>query len=168
MSLKRLLQTEFSTLLDNDSLHIIQNGLAKDTIKFVDESTETCFQSLARLPHHINRVDWNRIPNISLYAPQIAQNDCSTCRQNHLIQKKELMVSLGIYFGISSDRGLFFEDNFGDCVLRMTIDDVSKLSMEFFQTPGHKYLLAENNQWLLNITMEEDLYFSDRIFSLMV
>jgi len=165
--IEELSQTKFYTILDNESLNSIQKGLSDGSIKFISTNTDRYFQILAKYPYQINRLDWSRIRHISLHPPPNCRDVVCHRRIGYGVQQKEFILSLGQYFAIHRDRGYLFDDLYADCVLEIIFDDLAVFSEEFLYTPGHKYFLGSDNQWLLNITMEGDIYFTNDIVSVM-
>jgi hypothetical protein len=156
MSLSDFTASEFSCLFEGDSLELVSNGFESGSISIPSVSVDECFKMMAHLPH-TSRLSWESIPHLGIGVSSDAAGVAMDC-------KLEFLGSVGSYFGLKSQRGYLFEDAFADCVLEMEFRDFAHLSADFFHTAGHKYFLGVDRRWLVNMTMEEQLYFSNSIF----
>lgn len=155
MSLSAFEASEFSCLFEGDSLDLVTSGIADGSIVVADIAVDACFGRLSHLPA-TSRLSWHEIPHLGLGLPADGQGTALLC-------KLEMLDSIGNYFGLRDQRGLLFEDLFADCVLELAFADFVRLRPDFFESAGHKYFLDVSGDWLVNFTMEEQLYFSDRI-----
>jgi hypothetical protein len=147
--------SEFSCLFEGDSLELVRNGFESESISIPSVNVDECFAMMAHLPH-TSRLSWESIPHLGIGVSADAAGVAMEC-------KLELIGSLGDFFGLNDQRGYLFEDAFADCVLEMAYSDFARLSADFFETAGHKYFLGLDRRWLVNMTMEENLYFSNAI-----
>jgi hypothetical protein len=155
MSLSDFSTSEFSCLFEGDSLELVRNGLESGSMSVPSVEVDPYFEMMAHLPH-TSRLSWESIPHIGLGISTDVAGVAMEC-------KLELLISLGSFFGLNDERGYLFEDVFFDCVLEMKFSDFARLKAEFFETAGHKYFLGVDQKWLVNMTTEEQLYFSNRI-----
>jgi hypothetical protein len=166
MSVEKFLISQFSSLLEDASVRLVEKLINTGTIRVVASDATSYFDAIAFLPNNGQRISWQDIPNICLHPPAGLSGSQALRSIDYAQQQKDLLNSLGNYFKLNNALGFLFDDHHGDCVLQMSLGDFSKLDLEFFYTPGHKYLLGSSGDWLLNITMEGGLYFSNRLAKL--
>jgi hypothetical protein len=155
MSLSDFSASEFSCLFEGDSLELVRNGLESGSMSVPSLKVDPYFEMMAHLPH-TSRLSWESIPHIGIGVSTDAAGVAMEC-------KLDLLNSLGSFFGLNDERGYLFEDDFFDCVLEMKFSDFARLKADFFLAFGHKYFLGVDQKWLVNMTTERQLYFSNRI-----
>lgn len=150
-----------ATLFSEASLTTILEGLAQGRVHV--KAVDLYFRAVAALPNNGQRTSWEKIPHISLHPPAGYSGTQALSGIGYAEQQKELVLSIGQYFGIANEHGIFFEDHYADCALELTYNDFAKLIPDFINMPGHKYFVAKNGRWLVNVTMEDDVYFTEKI-----
>lgn len=152
MSVERFLASDFACLFEGEDRDLILDGFSQDRIGVSGVSVDACFARLSQLPA-TSRLSWGEIPHlgISTRADKVGAV---------LDAKIDFIRSVGSFFGLKGDYGLLFEDLFADLVLRLPFETFGSLSPGFFRSAGHKYLLSETSDWLINVTMEEQFYFT--------
>ena len=153
--MSEFLRSEFGSLFGAADRGQIQAKIDAGLISVDDCDIDGLFSRMAHLPA-TSRIQWDKVPNISLQLPSDQDGVVMKC-------KLELIRSIGGFYQLESERGYLFEDLFADCVLQMDFETFGRLEGNFFETAGHKYFLSISGDWLVNFTMEEQLYFSNRI-----
>lgn len=55
---------------------------------------------------------------------------------------------------------ILIEDHFSDCALEMYFKKIINLVSDFIYNSVCRYIISKKNDWIINITIEGDIYFS--------
>ena len=127
---------------------------------FIAKDPSELFRVLTQLPNTGTRLDWDKIAHIGLSRlPEVGNLKAGELPK----QQQEFLRTIGNYFHLVDERGYLFEDRFSDCAIEMSYEEFLSLVPGFIEMPAHWYFLSVKSTWLVNLTFEDDIYFSERL-----
>jgi hypothetical protein len=153
------LHTELASLMSQESQDLVVQACEQGLASI--ESFEVFAKVLLQLPNTGVRLRWDEIPHLGIVPPKGLSGTKAMLeiRYNEIVQG--FVINTINYFDLSDRVGIFFEDYAADCAIKLDFKTFLKLIPDFFHMPGHKYFVAADGGFLLNITHGDDVYFTE-------
>jgi hypothetical protein len=160
VDIEKFTKSEFASYFSEVNLNTIVQEIVNGNATIVE--LEPYFKVLLQLSNNGQRLSWEKIKHIALHAPRNVDPP-RLIEQGYGDLQKEMLGSIIDYFDLGNNQGILFDDHAADCAVRLNCEVILKIVTDFITTPGHKYFLSIEGQFLLNFTMENSVFFTEKL-----